>query len=139
MPTQWALADTEIVVELGRFLVGEAGYYVTRVTDIKESQGHGFVMVDGGLHHHLANSGNFGQILRKNYPVVIGNKLGGTAGGTVSVVGPLCTPLDIVADKVQLPSVELGDLIVVLQSGAYDYTASPHLFLSHPVPLELLV
>ncbi len=133
------LADTEIVVELGRFLVGEAGYYVTRVTDIKESQGHGFVMVDGGLHHHLANSGNFGQILRKNYPVVIGNKLGGTAGGTVSVVGPLCTPLDIVADKVQLPSVELGDLIVVLQSGAYGYTASPHLFLSHPVPLELLV
>ncbi len=133
------LGATEVVVELGRYLVGEAGYYVTRVTDIKESQGHTFVMVDGGLHHHLANSGNFGQILRKNYPVVLGNRFAEQNLDTVSIVGPLCTPLDIVADKIALPTPAINDLVVVLQSGAYGYTASPHLFLSHPLPIEILV
>ncbi|MEQ8663604.1 MAG: pyridoxal-dependent decarboxylase, exosortase A system-associated [Gammaproteobacteria bacterium] len=134
-----ALADIDIVLELGRFLVGEAGYYVCRVSDIKESQGHVFAMVDGGLHHHLANSGNFGQVLRKNYPVVIGNRLGQAPTQTLSVVGPLCTPLDLVADRIEAPAVAIGDLVVVLQSGAYGYTASPHHFLSHPLPLEVLV
>lgn len=133
------LQDTEVVVEFGRYLVGEAGYYVTRVSDIKVSQGQVFVMVDGGLHHHLANSGNFGQVLRKNYPVVIANKLDRPASATVSIVGPLCTPLDIVADKLAVPELAIGDLVVVLQSGAYGYTASPQRFLSHPAPLEILV
>ncbi len=134
-----ALAGTDIVVEFGRYLVGEAGYYVTRVSDIKISQGQVFVMVDGGLHHHLANSGNFGQVLRKNYPVVIGNKLTEPVVTTASIVGPLCTPLDIVADKLAVPELAIGDLVVVLQSGAYGYTASPQRFLSHPEPLEILV
>jgi diaminopimelate decarboxylase len=134
-----ALGDTEIVVELGRYIAGEAGYYVTRVTDIKESQGQTFVMVDGGLHHHLSNSGNFGQVIRKNYPVVVGNKLGAPHAQVVNIVGPLCTPLDIVADKLATPGMEIGDLVVVLQSGAYGYSASPHLFLSHPAPIEILV
>jgi diaminopimelate decarboxylase len=134
-----ALGDTEIVVELGRYIAGEAGYYVTRVTDIKESQGQTFVMVDGGLHHHLSNSGNFGQVIRKNYPVVVGNKLGAPHSQVVNIVGPLCTPLDIVADKMATPGMEIGDLVVVLQSGAYGYSASPHLFLSHPAPIEILV
>lgn len=133
------LADVALVLELGRYLVGEAGYYVARVSDIKVSQGHTFVMVDGGLHHHLANSGNFGQVLRKNYPVVIGNKLDAPSAETVSIVGPLCTPLDLVADRIDVPQVEIGDLVVVLQSGAYGYSASPHGFLSHPPPLEVLV
>jgi diaminopimelate decarboxylase len=133
------LAHTEVVVELGRYLVGEAGYYVCRITDIKESQGQLFAMVDGGLHHHLANSGNFGQVLRKNYPVVIGNKLNRQNDETVSIVGPLCTPLDMVADRIAVPKLDIGDLVVVLQSGAYGYTASPHYFLSHPPPLEILV
>ncbi|MEX2482310.1 MAG: pyridoxal-dependent decarboxylase, exosortase A system-associated, partial [Gammaproteobacteria bacterium] len=130
-----ALEGIEIVLELGRYLVGEAGYYVCRVSDIKVSQEHTFVMVDGGLHHHLANSGNFGQILRKNYPVVIGNRLDQPAQQTVSIVGPLCTPLDLVADRIDVPPVAIGDLVVVLQSGAYGYTASPQQFLSHPPPL----
>jgi diaminopimelate decarboxylase len=134
-----ALGATEVVVELGRYLVGEAGYYVARVTDIKDSQGQTFVMVDGGLHHHLSNSGNFGQVLRKNYPVVIGTRLGAAATQVVNIVGPLCTPLDIVADKLASPALEIGDLVVVMQSGAYGYSASPHLFLSHPAPLEVLV
>lgn len=134
-----ALMGAEIVLELGRFLVGEAGYYIARVSDIKESQGHTFVMVDGGLHHHLANSGNFGQVLRKNYPVLIANKATQPATQIASIVGPLCTPLDIVADRLRMPSVAIGDLVAVLQSGAYGYTASPHRFLGHPPPLELLV
>lgn len=134
-----ALVETNIVVELGRFLVGEAGYYVSRVSDIKKSQGQVFVMTDGGLHQHLANSGNFGQVLRKNYPVLIGNRLGQPATTVANIVGPLCTPLDIVADRLPVPELEVGDLVVVLQSGAYGYTASPHLFLSHPAPKQILV
>jgi diaminopimelate decarboxylase len=133
------LRGTQIIVELGRYLVGEAGYYVTRVLDIKTSRGECFAVVDGGLHHHLANSGNFGQVLRKNYPVVVGNKLNDAADGApVSIVGPLCTPLDIVAKNVVLPRLDIGDLIVVLQSGAYGRSASPLGFLGHPPPAEIL-
>lgn len=133
------LGDTGIVVELGRYIAGESGYYVTRVTDVKLSQGTTFAMVDGGLHHHLANSGNFGQVLRKNYPVVVGNKVDAQNVREQTVVGPLCTPLDLVADRMALPELEIGDLVIVLQSGAYGYTSSPHLFLSHPLPIEILV
>jgi len=132
------LGGAEIVVELGRYLVGEAGYYVCRVIDIKTSQGETFVIVDGGLHHHLANSGNFGQVLRKNYPVVFGNRLHQPAQNRVSVVGPLCTPLDIVGSKLSAPALQQNDFVVVLQSGAYGATASPARFLDHPGPIELL-
>ncbi|MBI4696617.1 MAG: pyridoxal-dependent decarboxylase, exosortase A system-associated [Gammaproteobacteria bacterium] len=134
-----ALGAARIVIELGRYLVGEAGYYVCEVTDVKVSKGQTFAMVNGGLHHHLANSGNFGQVLRKNYPVVVGNRLDAKPVASVTVVGPLCTPLDIVADRMLLPALAVGDLVVVLQSGAYGYTASPQRFLSHPAPVEILV
>lgn len=133
------LPHTELVIELGRFLVGEAGIYVCRVIDRKVSRGHVFLVTDGGLHHHLAASGNFGQVLRKNYPVVVGNKVAGTAREIASVVGPLCTPLDLLADRMELAQADVGDLIVVLQSGAYGLTASPTAFLSHPAPVEILV
>lgn len=133
------LTQTEISIELGRYIVGEAGYYVTRVSDLKRSGDTLLAVVDGGLHHHLANSGNFGQVLRKNYPVVIGNKINVPGEERVSIVGPLCTPLDIVADDVMLPKIEIGDLVVVMQSGAYGFSASPHGFLGHPPPVELLV
>ncbi len=129
----------EFVIELGRYLVGEAGVYVCRVIDRKVSRGQVFLVVDGGLHHHLAASGNFGQVIRKNYPVLVGSRVNGATGGTVSVVGPLCTPLDILADKMDLGHAQEGDLIVVLQSGAYGFTASPRDFLGHPQPLEILV
>jgi diaminopimelate decarboxylase len=131
-------SNTEIVIELGRFLVGEAGVYVTRVTDKKDSRGHTYLMVDGGLHHHLANSGNFGQVIRKNYPVTIGNKQG-YSNNTVSVVGPLCTPLDILADNMELPEADIGDYVVVFQSGAYGPTASPRGFLSQPDLVEVFL
>jgi diaminopimelate decarboxylase len=133
------LPTARLVVELGRYLVGEAGVYVCRVVDRKVSRGHTYLVTDGGLHHHLAASGNFGQVIRKNYPVAIGNRMGGEPLENVSVVGPLCTPLDLLADRMDLPAAEPGDLVVVFQSGAYGLSASPRDFLSHPHPVEVLV
>jgi diaminopimelate decarboxylase len=133
------LARAQVVIELGRFLVGEAGIYVCRVIDRKISRGKVFLITDGGLHHHLAASGNFGQVIRKNYPVVVGNKVMGHEREIASVVGPLCTPLDLLADNMELAKADVGDLIVVFQSGAYGFTASPIAFLSHPAPVEIIV
>jgi diaminopimelate decarboxylase len=133
------LSGTQFVVELGRYFVGEAGIYVCRVIDRKLSRGHVFLVTDGGLHHHLAASGNFGQVIRKNYPVAIGNKMASGERETASVVGPLCTPLDLLADRMELAKADVGDLVVVFQSGAYGLTASPIAFLSHPAPAEVLV
>lgn len=131
--------DAELVIELGRYLVGEAGIYVTRVVDRKMSRGQVFLVVDGGLNHHLSASGNFGQVIRKNYPVSIGNRLDTTEKEVASVVGPLCTPLDILADRMELAAAELGDLVVIFQSGAYGASASPQAFLGHPAVSEVLV
>jgi diaminopimelate decarboxylase len=134
------LAELELIFELGRFLVAEAGIYASRITDIKTSRGHTYLMTNGGLHHHLSNSGNFGQVIRKNYPVAIGNKMGvAPASIKVTAVGPLCTPLDTLADKMPLPEAELGDWLVVFQSGAYGPTASPQDFLGHPHVSEILL
>jgi diaminopimelate decarboxylase len=133
------LPEAKVVIELGRYLVGEAGLYVCRVLDRKVSKGSVFLITDGGLHHHLAASGNFGQVIRKNYPVVIGNKVRGARREIVTVVGPLCTPLDTLAERVEMAVAEPGDLVAVLQSGAYGRTASPVDFLSHPHPVELLI
>lgn len=131
--------EAEVIIELGRYLVGEAGIYVCQIIDKKISRGQTYLVVNGGLHHHLAASGNFGQVIRKNFPVAIGNKMHSDDFETVSIVGPLCTPLDILADRTHLPSAEIGDLVVVFQSGAYGYTASPSKFLSQPDAVEVLV
>lgn len=130
-------AQARIVIELGRYLVGEAGIYVCRVIDRKLSRGHPFLVTDGGMHQHLAASGNFGQVIRRNYPVAVNGHRHGS--GTVSVVGPLCTPLDLLGDRVELPDAGPGDLIVVFQSGAYGRTASPRQFLGHPDVVEALI
>ena len=127
------------VLELGRYIVGEAGLYVTRVIDRKVSRGEVFLVTDGGLHHHLSASGNFGQVIRRNFPLVIANKMGAAPRETASVVGCLCTPLDLLGDKVALPEADVGDLVAVFQSGAYGLTASPTAFLGHPAPVEVLV
>jgi len=136
-----ALPEAQLSIELGRYLVGEAGVYVARVIDRKVSRGQVFLVTDGGLHHHLAASGNFGQVIRKNYPVAIGNRMSAAAGAleTASVVGPLCTPLDLLAERMDLPQAQIGDLVVVFQSGAYGRSASPQGFLSHPDAPEVLV
>lgn len=133
------LPQAQVLLELGRFLVGESGVYVCRVIDRKVSRGHVFLVTDGGLHHHLAASGNFGQVIRKNYPVAVGNRMRTGGQETVSVVGPLCTPLDVLADTMEMSRADVGDLIVVFQSGAYGLTASPTAFLGHPPPGEVLV
>ena len=134
-----ALPGTQLVIELGRYLVGEAGLYVCRVVDRKVSRGHVFLVTDGGLHHHLAASGNFGQVVRKNYPVVVANRVRGVERENASVVGPLCTPLDLLASSMELARADVGDLIAVFHSGAYGLSASPLGFLSHPRPAEALV
>ncbi|HRC71080.1 MAG TPA: pyridoxal-dependent decarboxylase, exosortase A system-associated [Candidatus Competibacter sp.] len=133
------LPQARVVLELGRYLVGEAGVYVAEVVDRKISRGQVFLITNGGLHHHLAASGNFGQVIRKNYPVAVGNRMNRAERETVTVVGPLCTPLDILAERMELPKADVGDLIVVFQSGAYGLSASPTGFLSHPPCAEVLV
>jgi diaminopimelate decarboxylase len=134
-----ALPEAQLIIELGRYIVGEAGIYVCRVVDRKVSRGRTYLVTDGGLHHQLAASGNFGQILRKNYPVAIGNRMDDTDRAPTDVVGCLCTPLDLLGDQVELPHGEVGDLIVVFQSGAYGKSASPAAFLGHPEAVEVLV
>ncbi|PHV13349.1 pyridoxal-dependent decarboxylase, exosortase A system-associated [Chitinimonas sp. BJB300] len=129
----------ELVIELGRYLVGEAGVYVAEVIDRKVSRGQVYLVTNGGLHHHLAASGNFGQVIRKNYPATIGNRMDGAVEPGISVVGPLCTPLDLLADKMALAKADVGDLVVIFQSGAYGLSASPQAFLGHEAPAEVLV
>ncbi|NVD43917.1 pyridoxal-dependent decarboxylase, exosortase A system-associated [Qipengyuania atrilutea] len=133
------LRDTEIHSELGRYLVGEAGVYLTRIIDRKESHGEIFLITDGGLHHQLAASGNFGTVVRRNYPVAIANRFSTEPTEVVSVVGCLCTPLDRLADKALLPRAEVGDIAAVFCAGAYGATASPAQFLGHGPATEMLV
>lgn len=134
------LEESAFALELGRFLVAEAGVYFTRVVDVKPSHGEHFAIVDGGLHHQLAASGNFGTVVRRNYPVAIANKFGREAAKEpVSIVGCLCTPLDRLADKVALPDVEPGDLVAIFMAGAYGASASPSAFLGHVPAVEMLV
>ncbi len=133
------MPSAAFVIELGRYLVGEAGVYVTRVVDRKVSRGQVYLVCDGGLNHHLSASGNFGQVVRKNYPVAIGTRMADAARESSSAVGPLCTPLDLLADRMALPPAEIGDLVVVFQSGAYGASASPQAFLGHAPVTEVLV
>jgi diaminopimelate decarboxylase len=133
------LATARIVLEPGRYLVGPAGLYVTQVRAVKRSRGQLFAITDGGMHHHLAASGNLGQIVKRDYPVAAAMEAEGAPSMPWTVVGPLCTPLDMLARAALLPELVPGDLIVVLQSGAYGLTASPTGFLSHPLPAEILV
>ncbi len=133
------LPDTEVIIELGRYMVGEAGIYVTKVIDKKISRGEVYLIADGGMHHHLAASGNFGQLIRKNYPVAIANRMECAETEQANIVGCLCTPLDRLGDKMTLPRAEVGDYIVLFQSGAYGFSASPKGFLGHPEPREVLV
>ena len=133
------LRDTAFALELGRWLVGEAGVYLTRVVDRKESRGETFLVVDGGLHHQLAASGNFGTVVRRNYPLAVAGRMGEPGSEEVSVVGCLCTPLDRLGDRVLLPRAEPGDIIAIFLAGAYGLTASPTAFLGHPAPVEVLL
>jgi diaminopimelate decarboxylase len=132
------LRDSRFAIELGRWLVAEAGIYLARVIDRKDSGGETFLILDGGLHHQLAASGNFGTVVRRNYPLAVAHRMGATETETVNVVGPLCTPLDRLGDRVALPRAEPGDLVAVFLAGAYGATASPSTFLGHPPAVEIV-
>ena len=131
-------AGTRLVIEPGRYLIAEAGVYLTRVLDVKVSRGKKFVILDGGMNHHLAASGNLGQTIKRNFPIAVATKWGKPDEETVEIVGPLCTPLDTLGRAVAVPHVEVGDLMAVFQSGAYARAASPLGFLSHPSPPEVM-
>lgn len=133
------LAQTELCIELGRFLVGEAGVYLTRIIDRKISHGVTYLVTDGGLHHQLAASGNFGTVVRRNYPSAIATRYGAEATEAVNIVGCLCTPLDRLADDAAMPHADVGDLVAVFCAGAYGATASPSAFLGHGPAAELLI
>ena len=133
------LSETQFCLELGRYLVGEAGVYLTEIVDRKSSHDELFLVVDGGLHHQLAASGNFGTVVRRNYPVAIATRMDEPADEVASVVGCLCTPLDRLADKGQFPRAEPGDLVAVFCAGAYGASASPAQFLGHGPAPEMLV
>jgi diaminopimelate decarboxylase len=138
-PLASELPEATPLIELGRYIVGECGVYVTKIIDRKVSRGETYLVVDGGLHHQLAASGNFGQVIRRNYPLVVGTRVDDAAEAAFTVVGCLCTPLDLLGDKVVLPDARVDDLIVIFQAGAYGLTASPTAFLGHPPPAEVLV
>ena len=133
------LAETQFAIELGRWIVGEAGVYLTRIVDRKESHGKTFLIVDGGMHHQLAASGNFGQVIRRNFPVAVAGRFGSPPEEEVSIVGCLCTPLDRLADDVMMPKAEPGDLVAIFLAGAYGLSASPQAFLAQSQALERLV
>ncbi|WP_288990782.1 pyridoxal-dependent decarboxylase, exosortase A system-associated [uncultured Sphingopyxis sp.] len=134
-----ALAESGFAMELGRWLVAEAGVYLMRVVDRKVSHGETFLVTDGGLHHQLAASGNFGTVIRRNYPIAVAGRFGRGVDETVSVVGCLCTPLDRLGDQVGLPRADVGELIALFQAGAYGASASPAAFLGQGPAREMLV
>ncbi|HKR24865.1 MAG TPA: pyridoxal-dependent decarboxylase, exosortase A system-associated [Allosphingosinicella sp.] len=133
------LEGSRFAIELGRWLVGEAGVYLTRIVDRKVSHGKTFLVADGGMQHQLAASGNFGQVVRRNYPAAIANRFGSPAEEEVSIVGCLCTPLDRLADDVMMPAAGVGDLVAVFLAGAYGLTASPQAFLAQAPAREMVV
>jgi diaminopimelate decarboxylase len=133
------LAKAKLIIELGRYLSAESGLYVTRVIDVKASRGTTYVVADGGMNHHITATGNFGQVFRKPYPVAILNRLADRSDTQVAVVGPCCTPLDLIGQKIAAPRVEVGDLVGIFYSGAYGFSASSLFFLSHPTPAEVLI
>jgi diaminopimelate decarboxylase len=133
------LSNAEVLIEPGRWLTGPAGVYLMTVRAVKASRGERFVVCDGGMHHHLAASGNLGQVIKRDYPLLAADRLQAPLLGRAQVVGPLCTPLDTLGRETELPDMRAGDLVAVLQSGAYALSASPVGFLSHPMPAEVMV
>ena len=134
-----SLFGAHLCIELGRYLVGESGVYLTRIVDRKVSHGTTYLVTDGGLHHQLAASGNFGTVVRRNYPVAIASRFDARPEEEAYVVGCLCTPLDRLADGAMLPRAQVGDLVAVFCAGAYGASASPSAFLGQGPAAEMLV
>ncbi len=128
----------DYIIELGRYIVGPFGYYLSRVLALKETRGRKFVILDGGMHHNFPPSGNFGQIISKNYDIQNISKPA-AAKEKVDIVGCLCTTLDRLANRIEIGSPEVGDVMAIKNSGAYGLTASPVFFLGHETPREILI
>ena len=133
------LDSCRFLFELGRYLVADAGIYVTRVVEVKQMRGKTFVVTDGGMNHHLTATGNMGQVFRKSYPLLNLSSARGEPEESVAVAGPCCTPLDMFGSNIPLSEPRVGDLVGVFYSGAYGYSASNLGFLSHPTPAEALL
>src|ERR671914_628342 len=134
------LEGCRLLFELGRYLVADAGVYVTRAVDVKQTRGKTFVVTDGGMNHHLTATGNMGQVFRKSYPLLNLSRMSGLPEEEgVAVAGPCCTPLDLFGNNIPIADPEVGDLIGVFYSGAYGFSASNLGFLSHPAPAEILL
>lgn len=133
------LSASQILIEPGRYLAGPAGVYLMTVRAVKMSRGQRFIVTDGGMHHHLAASGNLGQVIKRDYPLLAATRMTAPTSGNTSVVGPLCTPLDTLGRQTGMPALEAGDVVAVLQSGAYGLSSSPVGFLGHPMPAEVMV
>ncbi len=132
------LAEARLLLEPGRFLVGSAGAYVARVVDRKTVDGSTVVVLDGGV-HHLLRPALVGQehrirVLSGRAETVAAGRL-----GPVTVAGPLCSGLDVFSQHAILAAPDVGELVAVLDVGAYGFTESMPLFLSHPIPAEVVV
>lgn len=137
-PYEAAFPRARFAMESGRFLVADAGIYVTRVRYVKESRGTRIVLTSGGMNHHQATT-SLGALVKTHFPMEIVNRMSAEKMQDVRVCGPLCTPADVLGKKVRMVDVQPGDLLGVLRSGAYGLTASPFRFLSHDHPAEVLV
>lgn len=133
------LRSVKFSVEPGRYLVGEAGLYVTRVIGTKTSYGKRFIIIDGGVHHHFAVTGRLGGPVRRNYPVVVGNRLGEERSEIVTVMGRQCNVLDTLMRDVALPNLVVGDILIFPQSGAYALSLSPQSFRCQPNASEIFL
>lgn len=134
--------DTELLLETGRYLMGEAGIYLTRVVNRKRSRGAEIATFDGGMNHHLGACGHLGMALHRNYRLFKVSSPTEAHDGppcAFDLYGPLCTTIDVLGRGVMLPELQIGDVIGIHCSGAYGVTASPAHFISHDLPVEIIV
>ena len=130
------LDNTEIIFESGRFVMAESGRFITKVLYVKESKGVKYVVCDGGANFH-SSAAFLGRFVRNNFPITTFPESDEKEAAVI--VGPLCTPIDILGQNVMISkNIKKGDYVIVEKSGAYGLTYSPLAFLSHSTPVEIL-
>ncbi len=132
------LAEARLLLEPGRFLVGPAGAYVARVVDRKTVDGAAVAILDGGVHHVLRPA----LVGQEHRIRALGGRSEAVGSGRVvpvTIAGPLCSGLDVFSQAAIMTPPDVGDLVAILDVGAYGFTESMPLFLSHPIPAEVAV
>ena len=133
--TRPSLRGARLLLEPGRWLAGPAGAYLCMVTRTKERGGRVVAISDGGIHHLLRP-----RLVGQDHRVVpVGAGAERPTDARIDLVGPLCTGLDMLASDVPGPRPRAGDILAVLDAGAYGYSESMPLFLAHPIPAEIVV